>query len=147
MPLTFNSLLDYHYLFYEDSLTDEELKTVAIVCSIILTFVGFFGVIVFDDLRKRSWTISLLNSFLLMCFGIYYSVAVMIPKYPDVLLLNGNYDIYYGRFNAGCIALIWFLLANVFDLIFGILFYVSILIVCSIAVIVTCSNFSLMLIA
>lgn len=106
------------------SLSTEQLIIVGGSCSVIFCIVSFISYTIFkDDRKKMGWCISLFNSFVSTCIGSYY-LAVNIKRHdnffgygPDPRL------IFYSVAPIETIICIWFAVACMTDLIFGIMCY------------------------
>ena len=116
------SILDSENYFKND-ITVNDLYTAAITFSIILFVIGSSAVVLFPEKKKRAWIISLVNSFVTMVVGFLYLVH-KVPKYPDFFSFGANtVEIFYDINNVSILICLWFGLANIFDLLFGLIFY------------------------
>ena len=92
----------------------------------VLLFVAFLAVSLKMKERKMAWMVSLVNSFIMTLAGVFY----LAMKLPDLVnpISQGNFRVGHTIFhepvsNFTAIMCLWFLVANVFDLMFGLLFY------------------------
>ena len=86
---------DIEYWFNENSFDSIDHQNIVIYSCIILCIAGFSGVICFSEKRKVAWSISLLNSFVLMVSGFFYSYY-LIQKFPGLIYFEPNIDMFYG---------------------------------------------------
>lgn len=123
--MKFSGDLNYWFNPKEVDIDKEDAKMVAMVSCLILTFIGLIGVMVFKDLRRRAWTISLINSGVLSAVSIFYLVAYVAPNFPGVFRFEPNEDMFHGINNAGAVFIIWFWMANLMDMVIGMIFYME----------------------
>jgi hypothetical protein len=118
---------DVQYLFSPDhyDLTDGDLKDIALYCSVLICAIGFLSVFTLKDTKRIAWGISLVNSVVLTVGSLVYLIAYAIPTHPQLLSFQPKSEIFYGVSNGGMILCIWFALANILDLLFGLVFYRS----------------------
>lgn len=110
-------------LFNEYTLTQSQFQIAGAIFSSILIAIGFYGVVKFDNVKKRAWVISFVNSFITMIVGVIY-LWNKIPQYPELLsfqLVNPKF--YNSLDNFAVLACLWFFLACLFDILFGLVFY------------------------
>lgn len=109
--------------FTEYTLTQSQLQIACAIFSSILIVVGFYGVLKFENVKKRAWVISLVNSFVTMIAGVVYLVN-KIPLYPEFLSFQlVDVKFHNSLDNFAVLACLWFFLACLFDLLFGLIFY------------------------
>ena len=91
-----------------------------------LLFVAFLAVSLQMKERKMAWMVSLVNSFIMTLAGVFY----LAMKFPELVnpISKGNFHVGHAIFhepvsNFTALMCLWFLVANVFDLMFGLLFY------------------------
>jgi len=110
--------------FDEYNLSTAEIQTAAVIFSSILAVICVTGLVAFGkDVKRLSWTISLVNSFAMTVIGIIYLI-VKVPQYQD-LFFYGSYGRapFHSVSNVAFLVSLWFGLANIVDLAFGIIFY------------------------
>lgn len=109
--------------FLEFTLTNWQLRLFGVIFSIILVIIGLVGVFYFDNIKKRAWIISLVNSFVTMIAGGIY-LYNRVPYYPELLKFESTDISFYTKLDDfSVLASLWFGLACFFDLFFGVLFY------------------------
>lgn len=118
---------DLQYLFSPEQyeLTNNDHKTIAIYSVVLLSVIGFISVLTLKDTKRIAWGISLVNSVVLTAFSLFYLFVYAIPTYPELLSFQPKSEIFYGVSNAGVALSIWFAMANIMDLVFGMIFYRS----------------------
>jgi hypothetical protein len=109
------------------TLTEATLWNVGYVFCCIFLVIGFTSKYCLqDDTKRLSWIISLVNSFVMSFFGVIYIIKIF-PFFSF-----SDYSFHFEdrvvpfclqTDDIGIILVLWFALANIFDLIFGILFY------------------------
>jgi hypothetical protein len=106
------------------TLSDSDITTAVVVFSTVLIAIGLGSAYLLNNQKRRlGWIISLTNSFVLMTAGIGY-VAVKVPTFDNFFCFGDNGRIvFHSLDNVSVLVCIWFTLANIFDLVFGILFY------------------------
>ena len=139
MP-AFLSFLDF--AFQKQNLTPTEIQITFGLFSVILITICIISLKVYpckgdkdaktDEERTKSklkerkklcWCISLVNSFVASIIGVIY-LAYSIPRHQDFFTFGPvPSKIFYTVDNLGFISCVWFGLANITDLIFGLLFY------------------------
>jgi hypothetical protein len=111
--------------FFEYSLNAEQIRNISVIFCVILIIVGFAARIFFPEPKKQAWIISMVNSF--VCLNI--SAAYLIVKVPSregfFWFGENGKEIFLGIDNVSFLTCLWFALANIFDLIFGVCFYRS----------------------
>lgn len=104
--------------FFEYTLTKEQLYVVVAVISFTFTASGIAAVTSFrNDMRKMSWVISFVNSLVLTVLGGVYFVI----HFTDIIA-DGRAT-FHTINDAAVLISIWLCLANIFDLLFGLIFY------------------------
>ena len=121
-------LTDIDYLFNPDKydLKVSDMVTIACVSTGLLTTALVCGLITFGsgkEKRKLAWCISLLNSIVLTIASVFYLVGYVIPSHPGILKFEPNEKYFHGINNAGMALTIWFTLANILDMGYGLIFY------------------------
>jgi hypothetical protein len=108
------------------TLKPEETNKYAMGMTGVLLATAFVSVVLRLPEKKLAWMVSLVNSFVMTVAGALYLTV----KLPPVLnaLGKGNFLIGEKVFheplsNFAALTCMWFLMANVFDLVFGLLFY------------------------
>ena len=111
-----------HFLEYTLSRTNVEISIV--VFAVIWIVIGFAGGYYFRTEPKRlSWTISLINSFVLTVVGAVY-LFVKVPTHDNFFYFGNNgRQLFHSLDNVSVLVSIWFTLANIADLVFGFMFY------------------------
>jgi len=118
---------DIQYLFNPDQfeLQDDDFKEIAIYSTVILCAIGFISVLTLKDAKRIAWGISLVNSVVLTVGSIVCLCCYAIPAHHEIFAFEAKKEIFYGRTNGGVALTIWFALANIIDLVFGLIFYRS----------------------
>lgn len=110
--------------FHEYSLTKENVQQIWIVS--ILFWIGVSAIAVKacgENRRRLAWSISLVNSFTMMMVGIIYSF-VKFNEYPKFFEVDpASRSMIHSVDNVTVVVCIWFALANIFDIVVGVLFY------------------------
>ena len=108
------------------TLKPEETNQCAMIMTGVLLATAFVSVLLRLPEKKLAWMVSLVNSFVMTVGGVLY-LAV---KLPPVLTALGKGNFLIGEkvfheplSNFAALLCMWFLMANVFDLVFGLLFY------------------------
>jgi hypothetical protein len=106
------------------TLSDNDISIAVVAFSSVLITIGFGSAYILQNQKRRlGWIISLVNSFVLMSVGIGY-VLVKVPIFNNFFWFGDNGRIvFHSLDNVSVLVCIWFTLANIFDLVFGILFY------------------------
>lgn len=110
--------------FLEFTLDRTDIAIAIVVFAAIWIAIGLTAVNVFKDQPRRlSWAISLVNSFVLTVTGIVYLI-VKVPTFDKFLFFGDNgREVFHSLDNVSVLISIWFTLANISDLVFGLLFY------------------------
>lgn len=109
--------------FSNSTLSNNDLIIIGYLSVAALTVYGSLCLTI-QNRRTRAWMISLINSFAMSVVGVYY-FAMVNYEYPQFLLMGSEgLEKGYARVdNISCIICVWFAVANIFDLLFGVLFY------------------------
>eukprot|EP01038_Epipyxis_sp_PR26KG_P006523 gene6523-8964_t len=115
---------NYFDNFTTYSLANQDYIISSVIFSLILSLICLAGQSVFPkDPKKLCWVVSSVNSFCCTVIGIVY-LYVKAPKYkdfffygPEGLLIFHNLD------NISALVCLWFTLANIFDIGFGLIYY------------------------
>jgi len=109
--------------FYKYTLTPHEFKVAAGINLVVLLAICIYGKRNFKDERKLAWVMSAFSSGFMTVMGVIY----LYVKHADFVRLihfqQGGWSIYHGVSNVGALICLWFGMANVIDLLFGLLFY------------------------
>ena len=109
----------------EYSLTSHDILKASSLFLGILALTALTATIILKEPRRLSWVISLLNSSVMTIVGIIYLTAM--AQTSSNLFLYGeqnSFDVFHApTTNFTALACLWFALANIFDLIFGFIFY------------------------
>ena len=102
----------------------DDFSIAILLFSTILMTVGLGSAIHFrTDQKRMSWMISLVNSFVLTVVGAIYLVG-KIPTFKNFLWFGDNGRVvFHSLDNVSVLVSVWFTLANIFDLVFGFIFY------------------------
>ena len=73
--------------------------------------------------KQLAWTISLLNSFVTTVFGMFYVFSNVLLKTDFFLYGPKMEDVFYSVGSAERVACIWFAVACITDLLYGVIFY------------------------
>lgn len=104
--------------FHEYTLSDAQFKILCAGIAFIFTLSGITAVVAFPkDKRRMSWIISLVNSFVLSVTSSLY----MYVKWP--VIIADYRAFFHSADNVSMAIAVWLLMANIFDLAFGIVFY------------------------
>ena len=105
-------------------LSHKQLLLVSGVCTAIFGIVALISYNVFKkDQKKMAWCISLFNSFVSTCFGCYY-LGVNLKRHDNFFGFGPDPNvIFYSVAPIENIACIWFAVACVVDIIFGVICY------------------------
>lgn len=119
MPLSYD-LSD----FEKYDLTKDEIYTAAGIFTAILTAICIIGYALFrKDTKRLAWTISLINSFLLTVIGLIY-LWYKFPRFNEIFSFGDNArEHIHSINNYATLTCLWFGLVNIFDLVFGTIFY------------------------
>lgn len=106
--------------YFEYNMTLEQVHIAIAVFSFAFIIAGITAVVVFPkDKRKMAWVISMVNAFVLtVAAGSYLFV-----KLPAIL--QDGRAAFHAVDNVSALINIWLCLANIFDLLFGLIFYRS----------------------
>jgi hypothetical protein len=107
-----------------DTLTYDDIKLAAVRFTVTLFAIGGIGLYFYrSDNKKLAWTLSAVNSFAMSVAGVYY-LYQKVPQYDNFFFLGNNGRTpWYGSSNFCTLINLWFALANIFDLVFGTVFY------------------------
>jgi hypothetical protein len=113
-------------------LVDENLELVHdnIYGLMLVTFLFYLAVVLIArtmfPVKKLTWAISLINSFIMSVIGVFF-LADILPriKMEWFTCLEGNTSAMHGIDNIGVFTCVIFAVANVTDLILGLIFYPS----------------------
>lgn len=110
--------------FLNYTLSKHDLTLAVSLFSAIFVFIGLSSAyLLHANPKKLAWVISLTNSFVLMVVGSFYLVA-KVPTFDKFLWFGENGRVvFHSLDNVSVLVCVWFALANVFDLVFGLLFY------------------------
>lgn len=110
--------------FVEFTLTSEEIRNVGICFAAILTSVCVVARVTFaKDPKRMAWIVSIFNSFVTMIVGFVYLI-VKVPMFKDFFMYGDNGRlVYHSMDNVSVLTCLWFAMACVFDLGFGLLCY------------------------
>ncbi len=109
--------------FYEYTLTEKHIKSAVVVFSFALLVIGFLANKYVKEQKRLAWIISLVNSGVTTMIGIVY-LSVKASEYKALFTFDSpQRELYHGIDNISALTCIWFAVANVFDLGFGLLFY------------------------
>lgn len=116
--------MNLRHHFFQYSLTTHDVAIVTITFSTIWLVIGCTATVFLRQNPKRlGWVISLVNSFVLMVVGAVYSV-VKIPTFNRFWWFGDNgRALFHSVDNVAVLVCIWFVLANISDILFGLLFY------------------------
>ena len=110
--------------FNDFTLTDQQIYhaggvSLAILAVIVVMALAIFG----NEEKKLAWSLSMVNSGIMSLIGIVYLVEKL-PSYPRFFFLGDNgIRPFHGLNNVAVLVNIWFALANIVDLLFGMIFY------------------------
>jgi hypothetical protein len=121
------SLSDKYYaaLFQDASFTPDDLKSIFIFFIAILLVIVFVAKRSIKGEKELSWAISLVNSFVASVVGVIY-LGNKIPKYGLETFFTYQInpkEFFYTVDNICLLTCIWFALANITDLVFGLICY------------------------
>lgn len=110
--------------FHEYSLTKENVQHIWIASILFWMGVSVIAVKACGENRRRlAWSISLVNSSTMMVVGIVYSF-VKFNEYPKFFDFDpASRSLIHSVDNVTVAVCIWFSLANIFDIVVGVLFY------------------------
>jgi hypothetical protein len=111
--------------FNELTLTDDQKISAAAVFSAIILAIGLFARFYFaHDVKKMSWILSLVNSFVLTVLGATYVLVKTSTMEENFFALGANgKQTFHSIDNVSFLICLWFALLNIFDLVLGMLFY------------------------
>jgi hypothetical protein len=118
-----NSLAEI-FDFENYTLSDAQIIQAAILFCCILGGVFSYGLMNYPKDNKRlAWTISVVNSGLMSIVALIY-LYHKLPTYNNIFLMHDNgLKPFHGKTNITTLVLLWFGLANIFDLVLGTIFY------------------------
>jgi hypothetical protein len=110
--------------FLQYSLTNDDLRFATFVFAIVWALIGSTAVyFLWRQPKKLGWVISFVNSTVLMVVGIIY-LFIKIPTYRNFWWFGDNgRTLLHSLDNVSVLLCIWFILANVADIFFGLIFY------------------------
>jgi len=115
------SLIDYHVKNY--TLAEEDLTKFFFFSLQVLTVIGTIAKLSISNTKTLAWVISLINSVCMSIVGIIFTYFV-ICTYPEFFLFgNDGLKIWCHKSNLTMLTCIWFAAVNIFDLVFGLIFY------------------------
>ena len=115
--------MEFHRHFNEFTLTNTDLINFAILCFISLTMIGIIAKLSIKKTKTLAWAISFINSLSMSIVGIIYFYFVY-DKYPQFFSFGENgASMYEDKSNFNVLVCVWFGVVNIFDLIYGLLFY------------------------
>lgn len=113
--------------FENYTLSDNDIGLAISIFIVVLLAIGIVSKSVINEQKKLAWAVSLCNSFIMMNIGAIY-LAAKAPSIPGIF--------YYGKSNNNLervfhdepsnfttLTCLWFALANIFDLMFGCVYY------------------------
>ena len=120
----FQQTMDFNRHFFDFTLSETEIYATAGVSTVILMLVGYIGMAILkEDRRKLCWVVSLCNSLVLLIVGTVY-ILVKVPTIEGFFWFGDRgRSVFHSIDNVSVIACIWFTMANLFDLIFGLIYY------------------------
>lgn len=110
-------------LFTKDTLTDSDYKFFAIFFSILITIILIVSKQLTSSAKSLSWCISLVNAAIMVVASIVYisvNYESIVQKLSD---LEPFTDIFHNKNDFSSLVCLWFALTNVFDILFGVVFY------------------------
>lgn len=110
--------------FREYTFTSENVLTIWIASITFWVVVSILAVNACgENRRKLAWVISLVNSSTMMAVGIVYSIVKFL-QYPNFFNLDpASRELIHSVDNVTVVVCIWFALANIFDILVGVLYY------------------------
>lgn len=116
-----HALIDFHLKNY--TLEDGDMTHFFFFSIQILALVGSIAKFTISNTKTLAWVISLINSISMSIIGIIFTSFVLFI-YPQFFLFGDEgLKIWTFKSNLTVLTCIWFAAVNVFDLIFGLLFY------------------------
>jgi len=116
------SLLDRSN-FYEYNLSAHDLKIAAALYALVLVLICAYAKANFKDEKKLAWILSIFNSGITMTVGAVY-LSVKQAQFTRAFYFQpGGWSLFHGVDNVGALICLWFGMANVVDLVFGLVFY------------------------
>ncbi len=109
--------------FFQYTFTHGDLLGVGIVSFAVFLVIGTISKLLVKDVKTLGWIVSLVNSGLMAFLGTLY-LCKTVWLHPQFATFGPNGRIAYEQVdNVSAFICIWFAIANLFDLVFGLLFY------------------------
>lgn len=125
------------------TLTKNDIQKAGTIFLAILLMVCITAKYTFKETKRLAWVVSLVNSFVMSVMGIiylageikcnflhtlnYFIISIIVaklPLHPNILRFGPEgRDLFHSADNFGVLCCLWFGLANITDLAFGVMFY------------------------
>ena len=113
----------YKEHFYSYTLTDDNLFEIGKIFVGVLVGICIISKLLFSTPKKLSWAITLLNSTIICLCSVVY-LHVKFPVIRDLITTGSSaYELYHEKNNFVVVVCLWFGLANICDILFGLIFY------------------------
>lgn len=115
------SLIDFHLKNY--TLQENDLTLFFFFSLQILTVIGTIAKFSISNTKTLAWVVSLINSVSMSVIGVIFTFFVY-SSYPAFFLMGEDgLKIWMYKSNLTILTCIWFAAVNIFDLVFGLIFY------------------------
>lgn len=108
--------------FTDYTLTNGDLYHYGQVFSLILVGIFILAKVFLNHPKKLSWALSMVNSLAMSIASIIY-LAIQYPHIRSSIESNQGVHIFHGKTDFVVLISLWFGLANIIDIFFGLIFY------------------------
>ena len=109
--------------FKHYTLTAKDYQTAIVNFSLLWVIVFIIAKYYFKTTKQLAWSVSIVNSFVLSIVGLFYvyELTQQMPQFQN--FGPTGKEVIEKVDNVGCLVCVWMIVANVFDLLLGIMFY------------------------